>query len=457
MARLHKDILETIGHTPLVRLNRIAEGLTPEIYAKIEFFNPGGSIKDRIGLAMIEAAEKDGRLKPGGTIVEGTAGNTGVGLAIGAAIKGYRCICALPDKMSEDKIQLLKAYGVEVVITPSKVSPDSPEHYHQVSQRLANEIPGGWFPDQFSNPDNPRAHYETTGPEIWEDTDGKVDVLVAGMGTTGTITGAGKYLKEKNPNIKIVVSDPIGSIYSGGPSQPYKVEGIGLDYIPKIYGEEVVDEFVKVSDKESFNTARRMAREEGILMGGSSGTAIAGALKYAATLDEPKMIVVMVTDTGRNYINRVFSDRWMQENGFWEESPSQRVTVGEVLPTKDGIPNLVHVGPGGVLADALDLMHRYNISQVPVVESDRAVGSIQETSLMKLIHDGVDPWNQRVSAIMGAPLPEIDHSADVSDAYQMLLNDANGVVVTEKQAPRAVLTRIDLINYYARRDDEVRD
>jgi len=310
------NILGAVGKTPLVRLNKLARGVPSEIYVKVEYLNPGGSVKDRIGVAMVEAAEKEGKLKPGGTIVEATAGNTGVGLALAAAVKGYKAIFIMPDKMSQDKVNLLKAYGANVIITRTDVPPDSPESYNGVADRLAAETPGAFRPNQFENPDNPQAHYLTTGPEIWEDSDGRVQVFVAGMGTGGTISGAGRYLKEKNPEIVVVGADPEGSILSGDTPRPYKVEGIGEDFIPKTFDRRVVDEMVRVSDNDSFNTARRLAREEGLLVGGSSGTALFAALEYAQRLTEPRYIVVLLPDTGRNYLSKLYSDTWMKENGF---------------------------------------------------------------------------------------------------------------------------------------------
>jgi len=315
----YNNILGAIGRTPLVRLNRIVADIASPIYVKAEMLNPGGSVKDRVGVAMIEVAERAGQLKPGGTIVEATAGNTGVGLALAAAVKGYRMIAVMPDKMSEDKVNLLKAYGAEVVITATSVPPDSPESYNGVADRLAREIPGAWRPNQFANPHNPLIHALTTGPEIWEDSQGLVEVFVAGMGTGGTISGTAKYLKERNPGITIVGADPEGSILSGDSPRSYKVEGIGEDFIPKTFNRQIVDEMVRVSDKDSFNTARRLAREEGILAGGSSGTALAAALAFAQRLTAPRYIVVLLPDTGRNYLSKIFSDRWMQENGFWED------------------------------------------------------------------------------------------------------------------------------------------
>ena len=335
------NILEAVGRTPLVRLNKIARGIKSTIYVKPEMLNPGGSVKDRIGIAMMEDAEREGKLKPGGTIVEATAGNTGVGLALVAAIKGYRCIFVMPDKMSQDKINLLRAYGAEVVITPTSVPPDSPESYNGVADRLAREIPGAFRPNQFENPNNPRAHYLTTGPEIWEDSGGKVEVFVAGMGTGGTISGTGQFLKEKNPNITIVGADPEGSILSGDTPKSYKVEGIGEDFIPKTFNRQLVDEMVRVTDEESFLMARRLAREEGLLAGGSSGTALAAALKFAQRLDRPKYIVVLLPDTGRNYIDKIFSDRWMMENGFLKQNHAKEAHVQDALLTKKRFPPLI--------------------------------------------------------------------------------------------------------------------
>jgi cystathionine beta-synthase len=456
MARYLNTVLDAIGETPLIRLNRVGAGTKAVLYGKLESVNPGGSFKDRIGVSMIEAAEKDGRLKPGGTIVEATAGNTGVGLAQAAAVKGYRCIFVLPDKMSEEKIALLKAYGAEVVVTKT-VPKDDPENYHNVAQRIAHEIPGAWFSDQFANPDNPIAHYRTTGPEIWRDTDGKIDVFVAGMGTTGSISGTARYLKEKNPGVVIVGADPEGSVLSGDTPRPYKVEGIGVDYIPKIFRRDLIDEIVRIGDKESFNVARRLAREEGILVGGSAGTAVAAALRYAQRLTEPKLIVVFLCDTGRNYISKVFSDRWMQENGLWEQPAGGRVTVAHILPEKAGIPPIVAVRPDAPIAGALDAMNRYNISQVPVIEGSRVVGTLEEMAMMKLIHDGVDPANQPASPVMGPPLPQVDADAEVTELYRMLLAEPGAAVVMQSGRPHAVLTRIDLIHFYARRSHEVRD
>lgn len=444
----YNNILESVGKTPLIKLNRINQEIQSIIYGKVEYLNPGGSTKDRIALAMIEAAEKEGKLQPGGTIIEATAGNTGVGLAIIAAIKKYRCIFVMPDKMSQDKINLLKAYGAEVVITPTSVPPDSPESFNGVAERLAKEIPGAYRPDQFANPNNPLAHYLTTGPEIWSDSNGKVDVFVAGMGTGGTISGVGKYLKEQNPNIVIVGADPEGSIFSGDTPKLYKVEGIGEDFIPKTFNRQVIDEMVRVSDKESFNMARRLAREEGLLVGGSCGTAVAGALKYAARLSEPKHIVVLLPDTGRNYINKIYSDAWMQENGFWEDKTRKTTKLQEILVHKKDFPVLVYVSPQDTLSQAIQVMQKINISQVPVIENNNVIGSLNEASLMKMLHEGINFSNQEVSAVMGKPLPILDEKVDISEAYRILLSGTSGIIVEQNGIPRGLITRTDLIQYW---------
>jgi cystathionine beta-synthase len=397
---------------------------------------------------MVEAAERDGRLKPGGTIVEATAGNTGVGLALIAAVKGYRCIFVLPDKMSPDKINLLKAYGAEVVVTPTSVPADSPESYNGVADRIAGEIPNAFRPGQFENQQNPEAHYGTTGPEIWEDSEGRVDVLVAGMGTGGTISGTARYLKEKKPGLTVVGADPEGSILSGGSPRAYKVEGIGEDFIPKTFDRRLVDEMVRVSDKESFNTARRLAREEGMLVGGSSGTALAAALKYAERLEEPKFIVVVFPDTGRNYIHTVYSDPWMRDNGFWEGKQTARVAVKDVLQHKRSLPPLVSVSPRDKLVRVVLLFQEFNISQLPVVDDGEIVGSLNEASLMQLLHEGVDFDDQEVGAVMGKPLPSLDGETDVVEAYRVLLSGATGIVVKRDGVPLGLITRADLVAYW---------
>ncbi|MCL1470427.1 cystathionine beta-synthase [Argonema antarcticum] len=450
----YNNILEAIGRTPLIKLNRVTQDIESTIYAKVEYLNPGGSTKDRIGLTMIEAAEKQGLLQPGGTIIEATAGNTGVGLALVAAIKNYRCIFVMPDKMSLDKINLLKAYGAEVVITPTSVAPDSPESYNGVADRLAKEIPGAYRPNQFENPNNPLAHYLTTGPEIWTDSNGKVDVFVAGMGTGGTISGVAKYLKEQNPNVVIVGADPEGSILSGDSPKSYKVEGIGEDFIPKTFNRQIVDEMVRVSDKESFNMTRRLALEEGLLVGGSCGTAVAAALKYAARLSEPKHIVVLLPDTGRNYINKIYSDSWMQENGFWEGKTVKSIKIGEILTQKKDFPSLISVSPRDKLMQAIKLLRKHNISQVPVIDNNDVVGSLNEASLMKLLHEGINFANQEVSAVMGKGLPILDEDVDISEAYRVLLSGTTGIIIKQEEVPVGLITRADLIKYWIGQTEE---
>jgi cystathionine beta-synthase len=451
MAR-YENILQAIGRTPLIRLRRIGADIASPIYAKVEALNPGGSVKDRVGFAIVEAAEKAGLLKPGGTIVEATAGNTGMGLALVAAVKGYRLIVVLPDKMSAEKIALLRAYGAEVVVTATNVPPDSPESYNGVAERLAREIPGAYRPDQFSNPNNPLAHYLTTGQEIWTDSEGRAEVFVASMGTGGTISGTARYLKERNPAITIVGADPEGSILSGDAPHSYKVEGIGEDFIPKTFNRQVVDEMVRVSDKDSFNTARRLAREEGILAGGSSGTALAAALKYAQRLTQPREIVVLLPDTGRNYISKIFSDDWMRENGFWQDRVSRPVKIAQVLGQKKVLPPLISVQPQDKLKTAIQLFQQHNISQLPVIENNRVVGSLNEASIMKTLHDGVDLNNQEIRAVMGKPLPVLDENTDISEAYRLLLGGSPAIVVLRGETPFGLISRFDFINTLINQD-----
>ena len=445
-----ENVLQAIGRTPLIKLSKVTDGLPVTMLAKVEYLNPGGSVKDRIGLAMIEDAERRGLLQPGGTIVEATAGNTGVGLALVAASKGYRCIFVMPDKMSEDKVNLLKAYGAEVVITPTSVPPDSPESYNGVADRLAREIPGVFRPNQFGNPKNPEAHYLTTGPEIWADTDGQIDVFVAGMGTGGTISGTGKYLKEQNPGITVVGADPEGSILSGDSPKSYRVEGIGDDFIPSTFNRQVVDEMVRVSDSESFLMARRLAREEGLLVGGSAGTAVSAAIKYARRLDPGTLIVVLLPDTGRNYLTKIFSDAWMEEIGCLDYVPD-KVTAGEVLASKQGIPTMISIGPGQKAIEAVKIMEAHGISQLPVIEAGKAIGSLNEVTLAKLLHDGADLREQAVSEVMGRPLPQVDEATNVSEPYRLLLSGHGGVLVTRDGQVYGFLARIDLVDFWAGR------
>lgn len=445
--KYYENILDTVGHTPLVKLSRISEGLNVNIFGKVEFFNPGGSVKDRIALRMVQIAEQEGLLKPGGTIIEATAGNTGAGLALVAARRGYRCIFVLPDKMSDDKINLLKAYGAEIVITPTSVPPDSPESYNGVADRLAREIPDSFRPSQFSNLKNPETHYLSTGPEVWEDLEGKVDVFVAGIGSGGTISGVGKYLKEKNPDIKIIAADPEGSILSGDTPKPWKVEGIGEDFIPVTFDRRVVDEFVRASDAESFNFARRLAREEGILAGGSAGTALAAAVKYAQRLPQGSNIVVLLPDTGRNYLTKIFSDDWMFENGFLDNAP-ERISVGQVLHAKGRMPSLISVDYDDAVITAANLMKRYEISQVPVLKEGEVVGGLSEITLIKLLYDGIDLNTTKIAAVMTTSLPQLDERVDISELYRLLMAGYGGVIITKNNQAQGFLAKMDFADFW---------
>lgn len=445
------NILEAIGNTPLIRLNRVTAGCPAEILVKAEFLNPGGSVKDRIGIEMIEQAERDGSLKNGGTIIEATAGNTGVGLALAAAVKGYRCIFVVPDKMSEDKIRLLRGYGAEVLVTPSAVPPNSPDAYNSVAERLSREIPGAFRPNQFGNHSNPKAHYKSTGPEIWEACGGRVDVFVAGMGTCGTISGTARFLKERNPMLTVVGADPEGSILSGDAPRGYRVEGIGEDFIPATFDRQTVDEFVRVSDVESFTMARRLAREEGLMVGGSAGTAIAAALKYSARLERGKVVVVLLPDTGRNYLSKFYSDAWMTAQGLTERS-SNRVIVADVLASKRGSTHLLTVESTATAKEASAVMNRHGISQVPVMRDGRIAGSVTELTMVMLARDGVDPSTARVSDVMGLPLPSVDEMTDISEPYRVFMGGHGGVVTTRDGVPSGFLSRSDIIAFWIGRD-----
>jgi cystathionine beta-synthase len=445
---MYETILQTVGHTPLVRLRRLSEGLQPRIYVKVESANPGGSVKDRVAVAMITDAERQGLLRTGGTIIEATAGNTGVGLAMVAAVRGYRCIFVLPDKMSAEKIALLKAYGAEVVITRTDVPPDSPESYNGVADRLAREIPGSWRPNQFVNMSNPEIHYRTTGPEIWEQTDGRVTVFVCGVGTGGTISGVGRYLKERNPEIKIIGADPEGSVLSGGAPRPWKVEGIGEDFVPKTFNGQVVDEWIRVSDIDSFNTARLLARREGLLLGGSSGTNVAAALRYARRLGPEHLIVALGCDTGRNYLSKFFDDNWLAENRLtFEEHPAY--SIGDLIRTRGPRP-LYTITPNATVADAIALMESTGISQLPVLDGGKSVGSIQEVTLARVLHDDCDPNAVSISEVMARPLPQLDVNVHLDEAYRLLLSGNTGVLVTNDGKVIDIITRIDLIHYWNR-------
>jgi cystathionine beta-synthase len=443
---MHDTILQSVGRTPLVRLRRMAEGVPAVVAAKVEAINPGGSTKDRVAVAMIADAEKRGWLRPGGTIIEATAGNTGVGLAMVAAVKGYRCIFVLPDKMSSEKISLLKAYGAEVVITPTNVAPDSPESYNGVADRLAREIPGAWRPNQFTNLSNPEVHYRTTGPEIWEQTDGKVTVVVGGVGTGGTLSGVGKYLKERNPDVKVIGADPEGSVLSGGAPHGWKVEGIGEDFVPKTFNSQLVDDWVRVSDAESFHTARELARREGILAGGSSGTALAAALRYARRLTPDDLVVAILADTGRNYLSKCFDDAWLAANKL-QWVPDTPHTVGDLLKKKGERP-LLTIRPDATAADAIVMLQTSGISQLPVLDDGKPVGSVQEVTLARVLHDHRDPAQVPVGEIMAKPLPQLDVVTHLDEAYRLLLAGNTGVLATSGGQVVGIVTRIDLIEYW---------
>ncbi|HXE71689.1 MAG TPA: cystathionine beta-synthase [Candidatus Nitrosotenuis sp.] len=450
--RYAQNILELIGNTPLVRLSRIAAGVRPLILAKLEILNPGGSVKDRIGVRMIEEAERSGKLRKGGVIIEPTSGNTGVGLAQAAALKGYRCIFVMPDKMSQEKIRLLKAYGAEVVITPTNVPKESPESYYSVADRLTREIPNAFQPNQYANPVNPQTHYETTGPEIWEQTEGKIDVFVAGMGTGGTITGVARYLKEQKPSVQIVGVDPEGSLYTSNEVRPYKIEGIGEDFIPATIDLSLVDHLITVSDRDAFVTARHLAREEGILAGGSAGAAVYGALKFARRLDEKHTVVVLLPDTGRNYLSKFFSDEYMKEHGFWDPG-SEAGSLKDVLDSKVGGPSeVITVNAGDPVRQAIEIMRRYSVSQLPVMENGDVVGTVQETQLMNLIFEDASLLGETVQAVMSDPLPVLPLETPIPSVYQVLLEGRSAVMVADPQQHLVgILTKIDLIDYFSRR------
>lgn len=443
---MQETILQSVGRTPLVRLRRVAEDLQAPVYVKVESHNPGGSIKDRVALSMIQEAERRGWLRPGGTIIEATAGNTGVGLAMAGAVKGYRCIFVLPDKMSSDKVRLLRAYGAEVIITATNVPPDSPDSYNGVADRLAREIPGAWRPNQFTNLANPEIHYRTTGHEIWEQTEGRVTAFVAGAGTGGTLSGIGRYLKEQNPDVLIIGADPEGSVLSGDSPKPWKVEGIGEDFVPKTLNSQYVDEWVRVGDAESFYVARQLARREGILVGGSSGTAVAAALRYARRLTGDHLVVAMCADTGRNYLSKCFDDDWLKENKLdWDVQPTH--SVGDLLRTR-GPRGMVTITPEATVSQAIDLMQSKGISQLPVLQEGKPVGSIQEVTLARVLHDHRDPNQVPVAEIMAKPLPAMDVSTHLDEAYRLLLAGNTGVLAVSNGKVVDIVTRIDLVHYW---------
>ena len=455
--RYAESVVDLVGGTPLVKLQHVTQGLACTVLAKVEYLNPGGSVKDRIATRMIDAAEAEGLLKPGGTIVEPTSGNTGVGLALVAQQRGYHCVFVCPDKVGADKRNVLKAYGAEVVVCPTAVPPEDPQSYYSVSDRLVREIEGAWKPDQYSNVQGPRSHYETTGPEIWDDTDGRVTHFVTGVGTGGTITGTGRYLKEQAAAagrvVRVVGADPEGSVYSGGTGRPYLVEGVGEDFWPSAYDPSVADEIIAVSDAESFLMTRRMAREEGLLVGGSCGMAVVAALRAARDLGPDDVVVVLLPDGGRGYLGKIFNDDWMSSYGFLDSSEGG--TAGDVLRQKSGgLPALVHTHPTETVHDVIDIMREYGVSQLPVVGAEPPVmageiaGAVTERELLDAVFAGRALMSDAVSAHMGPALPLVGAGQSVEEARKVF-SGADAAVVVEDGKPVGVITRHDLLAYLA--------
>jgi cystathionine beta-synthase len=455
----HSNILDVIGNTPLVRLNRVARGLKPTLLAKLEYLNPGGSVKDRIGIAMLEAAEKAGSIKPGGTIIEGTSGNTGMGLALAAAIKGYQCIFTMPDKMSQEKIDALRALGAEVIVTPTEVEHDDPRSYHSVARRLSREIPNSLFPNQYENPANTEAHYKTTGPEIWEQTQGKITHVVIGVGTGGTITGVARFLKEKNPNIRVIGADPVGSIFAEmfktgkkPQVQPYKTEGIGQTELPANVDFSVIDELYAVPDKDAFLLTRQLARTEGIFAGGSAGSALYAAIKAAEKLTENDLMVVIIPDSGTRYLSKIYNDNWMRENQFLE--PRIKLSAGQVVHDKQRrAESLVSVPLGITVEQAVNLMREHDISQLPVIEGGEVVGSMSETRILEILVSDPQAKMKPVAEYMEKPFPVLSEAASLEEIAHNMTRETPAILVRQATG-FDIITKSDLIFFLTKQTGE---